>query len=244
MAPETPTQAASASTVAVLGWRAGVPLELAAALARRGARAAVVGPDGEADLPPPGVAAVPCAFRSAEEVGEALQRVTGPGGRLGAVVDAMVVPAATRPRPLMELAEGEWAELAEEALRSSLYALQAARGALGEGGRILLLGPSLSMSGAAGLVAWVAASEGRRALVKIAARAWGSEGITVNWLGVPAGLLAGTGDELDRPGTPPPSLPRPGVEDVAGVVQTFLDPAFAVITGSTLAVDGGVWMNP
>jgi 3-oxoacyl-[acyl-carrier protein] reductase len=109
--------------------------------------------------------------------------------------------------------------------------------------------PSLSMSGAPGMVPWTTVSEGQRAFAKVAARAWGAEGITVNCVGIPAHLLAhpaGEATVLDRPGLPSPSLGRlPDVRsEVAGAVGGLLGSGLPFVTGATLAVDGGVWMTP
>jgi NAD(P)-dependent dehydrogenase (short-subunit alcohol dehydrogenase family) len=100
--------------------------------------------------------------------------------------------------------------------------------------------------GASGLVPWATVAEGQRSLAKAAARAWGREGIRVNSVAVPAGLLAPATTGLDRPGQPPPSLSEipdlPG--PVASVVASFVSGPWSAVTGATLAVDGGVWMTP
>ena len=55
-------------------------------------------------------------------------------------------------------------------------------------------------------------------------------------------LLAGK--SLDRPGLQAESLATPTIDDVADVVDGLLQPAFASVTGQTIAVDGGRWSAP
>ncbi|HEX3901119.1 MAG TPA: SDR family oxidoreductase, partial [Mycobacteriales bacterium] len=137
-----------------------------------------------------------------------------------------------------------WERQAEQPLRRALHVLQAAHLCLrGSGGRIVVLLPSFVMSGAADVVAWASAAEGYRSLTKAAARAWGDEGIAIKSVLIPASLTADSA--LDRPGLQPPALGRvPDLEsDVAPAIAALLDERLDVVTGLTLAVDGGVWMT-
>ena len=117
---------------------------------------------------------------------------------------------------------------------------------------MVLVVPTLSLVGAAGFGPWSAVTEGQRALAKAAARAWGALAITVNCVAVPAALLTTPptdGDDpefpLHRPGQPPHALGRPQLRaEVSGVVAALVSPAWRAVTGSTVAVDGGVWMTP
>lgn len=137
-----------------------------------------------------------------------------------------------------------WWRQAEQPLRRALHVLQGAHRCLQHGGgRIVVLLPSLVMSGAAEVVAWSAAAEGYRSLVKAAARAWGGEGIAIKSVLIPASLIAEPA--VDRPGLQPPALghqPDLG-SDVAPVIAALLDERLDAVTGLTLAVDGGVWMT-
>jgi 3-oxoacyl-[acyl-carrier protein] reductase len=137
-----------------------------------------------------------------------------------------------------------WQRQAERPLRRALRVLQAAHLCLGDdGGRIVVLLPSLVMSGAADVVAWTSAAEGYRSLAKAAARAWGGEGVTVMSALIPASLVADTA--VDRPGLQPPALGRaPDLQsDIAPAIAALLDERLDAVTGLTLAVDGGVWMT-
>ncbi len=190
------------------------------------------------------VAAVPHErWASAEELEAALPAA----GSLGAVVDASLRPPL--PAPLAGMDEPAWIAGAEEPLERGLHLLQAARRRMAVGGgRVVVIVPSLGLNGAASLVPWVTAVEGYRSLVRVAARAWGAAGITLNTVAVPGPLLGGEEEPVPsaRPGSPPPALGRlPDIEgDVAGVVAMLLGDGAGPLTGMTVAVDGGVWMTP
>jgi NAD(P)-dependent dehydrogenase (short-subunit alcohol dehydrogenase family) len=260
---------ASGRTVAaVIGGDRGAGRLLALGLADRGAAVAVLGgeparsvADEIAQLGAPAVG-VPSRLASGAEVERALAVAEAAVGPPNLVVDAWVDPAATVPRPFAQTSPDEWDAEAEEPLRRSLACFQGAHGRLrARGGALVVVLPGLAMSGAPGLTAWTTAAEGQRALVKVAARVWGTEGITVNCVAVPAGILAAaaaaeSGDadgraagdvpQLDRPGTPPPAFGRlPDLRaEVAGVVAALAGDDWASVTGATIAVDGGVWMQP
>jgi 3-oxoacyl-[acyl-carrier protein] reductase len=180
---------------------------------------------------------------SGSEIAKAISEVAPTGVR--AIVDTALLSS---PPPVGELASLDadaWTTAAEAPLKQALHVLQAAHLCLrDDGGRIVILLPSLITNGSAGLAAWTAAAEGYRAMSKAAARAWGGEGITVNCVLVPADLAVG--ESVDRPGLQPPALGRAPeiLSDVAPVVAGLLGDDFAAITGMTIAVDGGVWMTP
>ena len=190
-------------------------------------------------------------------------------GALDGVVIASVGTSAPRQRALAELDPDQWRERVELPLHRTLLCFQGAlRSLRHSGGTVVLVVPSLSLVGAAGSVPWATVAEGQRALAKAAARAWGPLAITVNCVAVPAALLASAsprvasrdgaaradnGDErdnghevrFDRPGQPRSALDPPGMRtEVAAVVHALFTPAWRAVTGATVAVDGGVWMNP
>jgi hypothetical protein len=166
-----------------------------------------------------------------------------PAGVL-AVVDAGFL---VEPPVIGELASTDaetWQRQAEQPLRRALHVLQGAHLCLrDDGGRIVVLLPSLVMSGGADVVAWASAAEGYRSLVKAAARAWGGDGIAIKSVLVPASVVADAA--VDRPGLQPPALGRaPDLEaDIAPAVAALLDERLDGVTGLTIAVDGGVWMT-
>jgi 3-oxoacyl-[acyl-carrier protein] reductase len=145
----------------------------------------------------------------------------------------------------LALADAEtWQRQAEQPMRRALHVLQGAHLCLaGDGGRIVVLLPSLVMSGAADVVAWASAAEGYRSLVKAAARAWGDDRVTIKSVLIPASLTVEAA--VDRPGLQPPALGHaPDLQsDIAPVVAALLDERLDAATGLTLAVDGGIWMT-
>jgi NAD(P)-dependent dehydrogenase (short-subunit alcohol dehydrogenase family) len=152
-------------------------------------------------------------------------------------------PAAT-PTPLLAYDEAGWDTVAAQPIRDAIACLQAARDALDAGGTIVALLPTLSSRGSAGLTGWSTSAEGVRSLVKVAAREFGKWEITVNAVALPAAVLAGVSESLDRPGLPAASLPVPqdAGGDVAAIIAALAAPPWTAVTGATIALDGGVWM--
>ena len=161
-----------------------------------------------------------------------------------ALVHASFAPAGLETMPLADVEDDRWWSVWEATMRSSLWLCQAVHPHLaGRDGRVVFLTPTLSMSGAPGLVPLAAAVEGQRLLAKSAARQWGADGITVNCvapsaelLGLEAGEMALSAPALGRSGDP---------EDDLGPIVAFLCSAGShFLTGATLCADGGVWMAP
>jgi NAD(P)-dependent dehydrogenase (short-subunit alcohol dehydrogenase family) len=136
----------------------------------------------------------------------------------------------------------------EGTMQAALFALQAAFGQMrGRGGRILVVTPTSSMSGAPGMVAATMAVEGLRLLAKSAARQWGAHRITVNCV-APA---PATGDADEAGGGRYLSLAQAALggpgdpeTDLGPVVVFLASDAGHFVTGATITVDGGVWMAP
>lgn len=163
---------------------------------------------------------------------------------LDAVIWAETKPALAAPRPLAALTPEEWEALVAAPLRTTLAVLRAAHDRLADGGRILVLVPSIAMDGAAaGHVAWTTVAEGQRSLVRSAARVWSDRRHAVNCLAVAPTVLV-PGAQADRAGLPPRALQAPSMSDVADIIDALLDDRFAAVTGATIAVDGGRWMTP
>jgi 3-oxoacyl-[acyl-carrier protein] reductase len=143
------------------------------------------------------------------------------------------------------LAPDEWDRRAERVLRDALAAFQDAHRALSaRGGDVVLVAPSAGIPGAPGLVPFVTAVEGVRAMAKSAARQWGAAGIAVNTVLVPIELLVPSTSGVTSY-LPPPALGRaPTIEDVAGAVVAFADLNRHGVTGATVVVDGGSVMAP
>lgn len=175
---------------------------------------------------------------------------TATAGRPVEVVVHVDVPeAAWRPMALVDLDGPAWDRTCEGIIRSTLLVFQAAHRSLSEGGSLVVVIPSIALTGAAGLAAWSAAAEAQRIMAKVAARRWGARGITVNVVSVPPALLCDEPDAaLDNVGRTK-AAPALGVDAstpaaVADLVCLLTMPDARTLTGSTLVADGGRLMVP
>jgi len=161
---------------------------------------------------------------------------------LDALVHAHNDPDLLTPQPLTETSEAAWEQGCEGTLQTALFVLQAAYAHLHKrGGRIVLITPTVSTSGSAGLVPLSAAVEAIRVLGKSAAKQWGGSGITVNSLAPGLDALA-DGREVPRVSLGQPALPDFDPQrDVGPIVSFLASGASAHLTGATLRVDGGSW---
>ena len=178
---------------------------------------------------------------SRDDAARAFAEAAETTGPLDAVVHALVDPAALVAAPLAETDPASWDARCEAVLRTALWCCQAAYGALRErGGRIVLVTPTVGLTGGSALVPYATAVEGMRALAKTAARQWGERGIAVNCVAPPVELVG----EASGPDVAVPALGRlPDARtDVAPVVATLVGDTF--VTGTTVVVDGGMVMAP
>lgn len=168
------------------------------------------------------------------------------GGSADVVVHAAMPAIAFERVDLADVDDARWDAVWEGTMRTTLFVLQAAfRAMRGRGGSIVLVTPTVSMSGAEHLVPYTTAVEGQRLLAKSAARQWGADGIRVNCV-APAPEQVPIGVESMSVSLAPPALGGPGdvVADVAPVVVWLASDAAHFVTGVTVCVDGGVWMAP
>ncbi|HZR14528.1 MAG TPA: SDR family oxidoreductase [Acidimicrobiia bacterium] len=169
------------------------------------------------------------------------------GADVDVVVHAALPPGAAELLAFEEVTDERWETVWERGMRTTLALLQGAFPAMRERGRgrFVFVSPTLSMSGAPGLVPLTAYVEGQRLLAKSAARQWGPYGITVNCV-APAPELAVAGTAAGAVSLAAPALGGPGdARDDLGPVVTFLaSDAAHFVTGVTVCADGGVWMAP
>jgi 3-oxoacyl-[acyl-carrier protein] reductase len=213
--------------------------------------AAVVGhPGGPADVLVQGLSALELeTIALAPTARDALASGLRAAGQPTLIVWAPAPGPAAEPTELLDHDPDAWDAVAAQPLREAVACFQAALDVLqtGAAGAIVALLPTLAMNGAAGLTGWSTAAEGLRSLVKVTARELAPRGITVNAVALPAHVLAGVGESLNRPGLPPARLGEPPDAGgpgsaVAGVVAALAAPPWNAVTGATVAVDGGVWM--
>lgn len=149
---------------------------------------------------------------------------------------------------LISLSGADWEDGCEFLMWEALSAFRCAYPALARSeGRIVAVVPTFAMSGAPGFAPAAAAAEGVRALVKGAAKQWGSAGITVNTIAVDAQqVIAG---EQGRRASESVALAAPTLgsagdpeADLAPLIVSLVGADAHFLTGSTLVADGGVWM--
>lgn len=189
-------------------------------------------------------------FTSLAAIESAFIRARAALGGIDAFVIAVGSAQSRQAQPLVMLSAEQWRLACLDPLRVSRHCLQAAWRVLdGHSANIVLLGPDLSLTGAPGLVALSALSEGQRGLMKSAARQWGEQGIRLNWLGIASTVFAAELADASLPqspelGPPPPALgAAPALE--GGVARSI---AMLIgsrdVTGASIPVDGGLWMVP
>lgn len=187
----------------------------------------------------PAALAVRTELGSRGETEAAMATVRAALGPIDAVVHAAIPQSALEPVPFAELSSQQWKLACEQLLRTTLFVLQAAHTHLRHrGGHIVLVTPTLALTGAAGLAAYSAAAEGQRGLGKSAARQWGKLGITVNFLAPSVG-----GDEVLTTADRALASADDAGADLGPVVSFLASDSARFVTGQTLVVDGGVWMT-
>jgi 3-oxoacyl-[acyl-carrier protein] reductase len=237
-------------TAVVTGTDNRVGAACAAALGRAGADVTLIGPtwaDPPLDLlcQP---ALVPVADTADPDAwSAAMASAAGRHRRLDLLVHAHVELASLVPRPLVEVDAEMWRRTAEVPIVVAANVCAGALRAMGPGGQVFVVVPSVSQFGAPGFVPHTAALEAVRIMAKSAARRWGALGVTVNCLAppleslVPAGIAFDStarslsGRSLAAEADPP--------ERVGEVVVSLAAGAAQHVTGATLCIDDGVWMT-
>lgn len=150
----------------------------------------------------------------------------------------VVVDVANEPIAVSDLSdddiEAEW----ERPMQSLIGELQAAFHR--DARRIVVVVPTIGMSGGARHAVSAATAEAARILVKSAARQWGARGITVNAVAVGPDAFG-----LDASIAGPVSIaPRALADDVSpvAVVNWLCSAAAGDVTGQTVVCDGGLLM--
>jgi 3-oxoacyl-[acyl-carrier protein] reductase len=141
-------------------------------------------------------------------------------------------------RSFDSLTDDEFESAWERPMRATITALQDAYRSGVK--RIVVVIPTLAMSGGANFAHVAAPAEALRVLVKSAARQWGADGVSVNAVAVePAAFVD------DPLATGPTSIAAPALGTSGGadeIIEFLCSDLSQQMTGQTLTVDGGVWM--
>jgi 3-oxoacyl-[acyl-carrier protein] reductase len=229
-------------TVAIVGGDAGIAALLATQLIARGATTVTI-TDSASTMAE--IMNLPCNTASAADIQACLVEAESILGAPPAILRLGIRAAQSVATNLASLSLDEWTQRSEAPLRETFAFHQAAQRFLADrGGRILVVIPTVGLSGGARFVPLATTAEADRSLVKAQARVSGALGITLNCVAVDSALLVGSGTDPDRGGLPKHALPIPDLGQVADVIVGLLGSAFDGITGQTIAVDGGRWMAP
>jgi 3-oxoacyl-[acyl-carrier protein] reductase len=133
---------------------------------------------------------------------------------------------------------------AGETMWQALVALQTAHSSIAaQGGRIVLILPTIGIVGAAGFLGYTTAVEGIRAMTKSAARQWASEGIAVNMVAAPMSLFA---HAVDTSHLTASAVPHDStlIHSVLETTKFLLRRDIDHLVGATIVADGGSVMLP
>jgi 3-oxoacyl-[acyl-carrier protein] reductase len=172
-------------------------------------------------------------------------------GTIGRVVFCYVDESAFVPAPIIEMDEPAWDATGERSLRAAFVTLQEVHRNIVDGGRVILVLPTVGAVGVAGLVPLCSAVEGIRVMAKAVARRWGARSITVNTIEVELSAFI-LGDEPVGDRILPAvstlgaaALPAgSAVGDVVGLIGMLSTEAAGAVTGALLVADRGTVMLP
>jgi len=245
----------SGKVALVTGASRGIGAAIARALAAHGARVAVnyvIDADGKnrADAEavvkeiPGGAFAVETDVSDPAAVGRMFEQVVATAGGLDILVNNAGI---IRDRSLKKMTLAEWDAVIAVNLSGAFHCLREAALRLRPGGRVVNLASVAAVLGLFGQANYAASKAGVIALTKVAARELAGAQVTVNAIApgfvdtdmvrtTPAELLAKFVDQvpLKRLGT---------VDDVAGVALFLCSPLAAYVTGQTIHVNGGFFME-
>ncbi len=209
---------------------------LARGLADGGARVAVLtGTDGGFDDEPAVAAALD----------DAIATLDG----LDLLVHAWVARSLLTPRRFVDLDEATWVAGCEHSMEVAWWIARAAAAPLAATrGAMVVVVPTVGLSGGADFSMLAATAEALRVLAKACGRQWGAHRVTVNTMAVaPHHWVApDDADALTRSvSLSTAALGGPGdpAGDLAPLVRLLASPDAHYFTAGTLVADGGIWMG-
>ena len=181
----------------------------------------------------------------AKEVEQVLESIRGQFGEVGILVNNAGI---TRDNLLMRMKEEEWDDIMATNLKSVFRLSQAVLKGMMKArqGRIISIASVVGAMGNAGQTNYSAAKAGIMGFTKSLAREVGSRNITVNCVApgfIDTDMTRALKDEQRQALLNHIPLGRLGqVEDIAAAVGFLASPKAAYITGTTLHVNGGMYM--
>lgn len=168
----------------------------------------------------------------------------------GAGVSILVNNAGiTRDNVFMRMKDDEWEDIMDTNLRSAFWLCRTVIRSMmkARSGRIINIASVIGVTGNPGQANYAAAKAGLIGFTRSLAREVGSRNITVNCVApgfIDTDMTRGLPEDYKAKLLDQIALGRLGrVEDIAGAVSFLAGPQGAYITGNTLHVNGGMYMN-
>lgn len=240
-------------TVAVVtGGSRGIGRAIAQALARAGAKVAVVGRSGEsaqraaAELPGEGHGGYACDVADPEQVNTTLGAIEAGQGPVGILVNNAGI---TRDNILLRMKDEEFDEVIAANLKGAFNFTRAVtRGMMKRrAGAILNITSVVGLTGNAGQANYAASKAGMVGLTKSVAKELASRGIRCNAIApgfIETDMTAVLSDEQKDTIKSQVPLQRYGTTDeIASTVLWLTGPGATYVTGAVIPVDGGLGMG-
>ena len=247
----TDTSELAGAVAIVTGGSRGIGLGISRALARGGARIAVVARDGTkaaaaaAELDGEGHAGYSCDIADATACKKTVAAVLSGQGPVTILVNNAGI---TRDNILLRMRDEDWARVIDTNLGGAFNMIRAVTRPMMKrrAGSIVNVTSVIGLMGNAGQANYAASKSGLHGLTKSVAKELAARNIRCNAVApgfirtdMTAGLPEATVNEL-RSRIPAGRLGEPA--DVAGVVRFLAGPEAGYITGQIIAVDGGMAM--
>jgi NAD(P)-dependent dehydrogenase (short-subunit alcohol dehydrogenase family) len=245
-------------TVLVTGAGGGVGRGIALAAAADGAHALVAtrSETGQAvaeEITARGQSAtwVRCDVTLADSVAHAVAQAIHITGRLDAVVHNATSNASSQPHQLVQVDDGLWDDHYSVSVGGAFHCASAAFESLrARGGSLVVMTSPAGMEGSATLPLYATMKGALRGFAKSLAREWAPHGITVNVVSplayspaMTAAIEAEPAMEARLARRIPLGRIGDPEHDIGSAVAFLIGPGARYITGQTLGVDGGHFMN-
>lgn len=245
-------------TVLVTGAGAGVGRGIAIALAANGAHVVVASRSATGCDVVAGISArrhraswARCDVTVPEQVAEAVGIAIATTGRLDAVVHNATSNSSSQPHRLEEVSRSMWDDHYSVSVGGAQHCAAAAFEALKRhGGTFLVMTSPAGIEGSATLPLYATMKGALRGFAKSLAREWAPHGITVNVVSplayspaMTAAIEAEPAMEQRLSRRVPLGRIGDPERDIGSAVAFLVGPAARYITGQTLGVDGGHFMN-